>query len=316
MKHLGLPFCLTLLAGAAQAQTVVPFAGDAHWTDWPAGLSDPGAFGRAVGGNLTPDGVLDVALLDGDDLVLLANPDELFAPSLVASSVTDLDSEGVRRGPVNRDFQRGGARGRPDAGHQLRPVLDPLEMLQRDQVRPVSVVLSGETESVPFEPEEHFGAGHPERPLQDVLDGPIDILEPFGKQTGLGHQIALGDGGILDGGPESGRGDRVRVDGPGSEEHGGEKDGYQGRGDDWPVRGDAFDHAPHRRRQGRGHQVLPAGAAPIVLNRQTLCVISHYGRQLTQLPPGGKPRLDEQRILRPELVVAHPIVVVLTRLID
>jgi hypothetical protein len=38
--------------------------------------------------------------------------------------------------------------------------------------------------------------------------------------------------------------------------------------------------------------------------------------RLTPVPPGGKPRSDEQRKRRPELVVAHPIVVVLTRLID
>jgi hypothetical protein len=79
------------LAGAAPAQTVVPFQGDKHWSSWPASLSDPGPFERAVSGQFTPDGALDVALIDGSELVLLTNPDEFFAASKVATAVADLE---------------------------------------------------------------------------------------------------------------------------------------------------------------------------------------------------------------------------------
>jgi hypothetical protein len=90
MKY-SLPLLALAIVDAAPAQTVVPFQGDSHWTSWPTYLSDPGVFGRAVAGQFTPDGALDVALIDGAELVLLSNPDEFFAPSKVATGVADVE---------------------------------------------------------------------------------------------------------------------------------------------------------------------------------------------------------------------------------
>jgi hypothetical protein len=85
-------FAATLgLAAPAPSQTAVPFQGEEHASAWPASIDDPGPFRRSVWGQLTAEGVRDVALIDGSQLVLLANADELFAVTLVDSPVDDLD---------------------------------------------------------------------------------------------------------------------------------------------------------------------------------------------------------------------------------
>jgi len=84
---------ISVLAGVPLlAQSTPKFQGDQHWAPWPASKNAPGAFGKGVPAQLTPDGVMDVLQLDGSQLVLLTNPDELFSVTNVRAGVEDMST--------------------------------------------------------------------------------------------------------------------------------------------------------------------------------------------------------------------------------
>jgi hypothetical protein len=75
---------------AGFGQSIAPFQGVKHVTDWPTSIGASGSFGRADSGSFTPDLYPDVVQLDGSQPVLLVDIDLGFAPIVIPVSANDV----------------------------------------------------------------------------------------------------------------------------------------------------------------------------------------------------------------------------------